>query len=70
MEVFGMVSFFLFPKIKFCISKNKFGIIGEHKIFKGFLDVGDNLDRKEHFIMANGGKLIAKVPLSWKKSLS
>ena len=28
------------------------------------------MDRKEYFIMANGGNLIAKVPLSWKKSFS
>ena len=27
-----------------------------------------NLDRKEYFNMADGGKLIAKVTLSWKKS--
>ena len=26
--------------------------------------MGDNLDRKEYFNMADGGKLIAKVPLS------
>ena len=30
--------------------------------------VSDNLDRKEIFKMFNGDKLIAKVPLSWKKS--
>ena len=27
-------------------------------------------NRKEYFNMADGGKLIAKVPLSWKKSFS
>ena len=37
---------------------------------KGFTDVSDNLDRKEYFNMADGGKLIAKAPLSWKKSFS
>ena len=30
----------------------------------------DNLDRKDYFNMADGGKLVAKVPLSWKKSFS
>ena len=30
--------------------------------------MSDNLDRKEFFHIASGGKLIAKVPLSWKKS--
>ena len=32
--------------------------------------MSDNLDRKEYFKMADGDKLIAKVPLSWKKSFS
>ena len=32
--------------------------------------MSDNLDRKEYFNMANGGNLLAKVPLSWKKSIS
>ena len=42
----------------------------EHKTFKGFTNVSDNLNRKEYFKMDNGDNLIAKVPLSWKKSLS
>ena len=49
---------------------NTIGTLGEHKTFKGFTKMSDNLNRKENFIMANGGKLIAKVPLSWKKSFS
>ena len=40
------------------------------KTFKGFKDVSDKLDRKEYFNMANGDKLVAKIPLSWKKSFS
>ena len=44
--------------------------IHEHKTFKGFTSVSDNLDRKEYFNMANGDKFIAKVPLSWIKSFS
>ena len=40
------------------------------KTFKGFKDVSDKLDRKENFNMADGDKLIAKIPLSWKKSFS
>ena len=32
--------------------------------------MSDNLDRKEYFNMADGGKLIAKLPLNWKKSFS
>ena len=61
---------FLAPKIKYCLTINKYGVIDEHKTFKGFSNVSDNLNRKEYFNMAHGDKLIAKVPLSWKKSFS
>ena len=42
----------------------------EHKTFKGFSNVFDNLDRKKYFKMVDGDNLYAKVPLSWKKSFS
>ena len=61
---------FLAPEMKYCSTINKFGVIDEHKTFKGFTNVSDNLDRKEYFNMADGGKLIAIVPWSWKKSFS
>ena len=61
---------FLAPKIKYCVTTNKFGVIDEHKTFKGFINVSDNLNRKEYFKMFEGDKLVAKVPLSWKKSYS
>ena len=61
---------FLAPKINYCLTINKYGFIDEHKIFRGFSNVSDNLDRKEYFKMAAGKNLIAKVPLSWKKSFS
>ena len=61
---------FLAPKIKYCLTIKKFGVIDEHKTFKGFKDVKDVLDRKEYFKMADGDKLVAKVSLSWKKSFS
>ena len=61
---------FLAPKIKYCLIINKYGVVDEHKTFKEFTNVSDNLDRKEYFNMYNGDKLIAKVPLSWKKSFS
>ena len=60
---------FLAPKIKYCLTMNKYGVIDEHKTFKGFTNVSDDLNRREYFNMADGGKLIAKVPLSWKKVL-
>ena len=58
---------FLAPKIKCCLTINKYGVINEHKTFKGFKDVSDKLNRKEYFKMADGDKLVAKIPLSWKK---
>ena len=61
---------FLAPKIKYCPTINKHGVIDEHKTFKGFSNVSDNLDRKEFFKMADSDNLIAKVPLSWKKYFS
>ena len=61
---------FLAPKIKYCLTKNKYGVIDEHKTFEGFTNVSDNLNRKENFNMADGGILVAKVPVSWKKSFS
>ena len=42
---------FLAPKIKYCLTINKFGVIDEHKTFKGFTNVSDDLDRKEFFKM-------------------
>ena len=61
---------FLAPKIKYCVTINKYGVIDEHKTFTGFTIVSDNLDIKEYINMADGGKVKAKVPLSWKKSFS
>ena len=49
------------------MSINKYGVLDEHKTFKVFTNVSDHLDRKEYFKMFDGNKLIAKVPLSWKK---
>ena len=40
---------FLAPKIKYCLSINKYGVIDEHKTLKGFTNVSDILDRKECF---------------------
>ena len=61
---------FLSRKTKYCLTINKNGIIDEHKTFEGFSNVSDNLDRKDYFEKADGDNSIAKVPLSWKKSLS
>ena len=61
---------FLAPKIKYCLTINKYGVIDEHKTFKEFTNVSDNLHRKDYFRMLDGDKLTAKVPLSWKKGFS
>ena len=58
---------FLAPKLKYWLTINDYGIIDEQKTFKGFTNVSDNLIRKEYFNMSGGDKLIAKLPLSWKK---
>ena len=60
----------LAPNRKYCLNIYEFVIIDELKTFKGFTNVSDILDEKEYFIMADGGILIAKVTLSWKKSFS
>ena len=60
---------FLAPKTKHCLTINKYGVIDEHKTFKGLTNVSGILDRKEYFKMADGDILVAKVPLSWKKIL-
>ena len=40
---------FLAMKIKYCLTINKYGVIDEHKTFKGFTNVSGNLYRKEFF---------------------
>ena len=60
----------LTPKIKNCLTINKYSVIDEHKTFKGYTNVSDKLDRKNYFKMYGGDKLNAKVPLTWKKSFN
>ena len=61
---------FLAPKIKYCLTINEYGVIDEHKCFKGFTNVSDNLDRKEYFKMAGGDNLLQKYLLVGKKFYS
>ena len=49
-------SLFLAPKVKYCLTINEFGIIEEHKTFKGFGDVNRLLDTKKYFDMQQGKK--------------
>ena len=58
---------FLAPKVKYCLTICSYGNIEEYKTFKSFENVSHNLGGKESFKKLNGTKMIAKVPLSWKK---
>ena len=59
---------FLAAKIKYCLTINGYGIIKEHKTFKGFNDSKRLLDRSRYFEMKEGKKISAMLPRSWKKS--
>ena len=59
---------YLAPKIKYCLTINEFGIIKEHKTFKGFNDSKRLLDRSQYIKMKEGEKISAMLPRSWKKS--
>ena len=59
---------FLAPKIKYCLTIDGYGIIQEHKTFKGFNDSKRLLDRSQYFKMIEGDKISAMLPRSWKKS--
>ena len=53
---------------KCCLTLNKYGIIDEHKTFESFTNVSGNVKAEEYFKMLDGDIMIAKVPLSWKKT--
>ena len=55
-------------KIKYCLTIDDYGIIKEHKTFKGFNDSKRLLDRSQYFKMKEGKKISAMLPKSWKKS--
>ena len=57
----------LAPKLKYCLKKDKFGIIEEHKKFPGFNDSKRLLDRSQYFNMIDGKKTSAMLPKSWRK---
>ena len=59
--LFGL---FLAPKIKYCLTINEFGVIEEHKTFKGFGDVNRLLDSKKYFEMKEGKTVSGSFPLS------
>ena len=59
---------YLAPKIKYCLTIDEYGIIKEHKTFKGVNDSKRLLDRSQYFKMKEGEKISAILPKSWKKS--
>ena len=59
---------FFAAKIKYCLTIDEYGIIQEHKTFKGFNDSKRLLDRSQYFKMIEGEKISAMLPRSWKKS--
>ena len=64
-KFFGLL---LAPKINYCLTKNKNGIVDEHKTFETSTNVFENQDGKEYIKSSDSDELIAKVSLSWKKS--
>ena len=63
-------SFFPAPKIKYCLTIDKFGIVHEHRTFKVFNYSKRLLDRFQNFKMIEGKKISALWPKSWKKSFN
>ena len=59
---------FLASKIKYCLTIDNYGIIQEHKTFKGFNDIKRLLDRSQYFKMIEGKKVSALSRKMWKKS--
>ena len=49
---------FLAAKIKICLTVNKFGMLQEHKTFKGFNISRRLLDRSQYFEMIEGKRKI------------
>ena len=58
---------FLALKIKYCLSIDKFGIVQEHKTFKGLNDSKRLLDRSQKYKMIEGKQVSALLPKSWRK---
>ena len=59
---------FLAPKLKHSLTIDNYGIIQEHKTFKGFNDSKKLLDRSQYFKTIEGENISAMLPKSWQKS--
>ena len=60
---------FLAPEIKYCLIKDEYGNIEEHKHFEGFTISQRLLDKNQFCDMLRGSKNKAKLPLSWTEKL-
>ena len=58
---------FLAPQIKYCLTIDDYGIIQEHKTFKGFSDSNRLLNRSQYFKMIEGKKSISYVTMILEK---
>ena len=59
-------SLFLAQKIKYCLTRGKFGFVQENENCKGFTDRKTPLDRSQCFKMIDGKKASAMLARSWK----
>ena len=55
-------------KVKYCLTIDNYGVIQEHKTFKGFNDSKRLLDQSQYFKMIKGKKVSALLPKGWKES--
>ena len=61
---------FVAPKLKYCLTINKFGVIQQQMTFKGFNDSKRLLDSSQFFDMSENKKISDMLPKSWKKSFN
>ena len=60
---------FIAPKIKYCLTIDKFSIVQENKTIEGFNDSKRLLDRSQYFQIIECKKVSALLPKNWKKSI-
>ena len=58
---------FLASKINYCLTIDNYGVIQEHKSFKGIKDSKLILDRSHYFKMLEDKKISAMLPRPWNK---
>ena len=61
---------FLAPKINYCLTIGDYGILQEHKTFKGINDSKRLLDQSQYVKKIESKKISGLLPRSWKKSFN